>query len=59
MSQDDLVSTMQYFGLVKYWKGKHIVLKNKVCWEMLYVVRTVYVLCTYVMYVYMHYTACV
>ena len=34
VSQDDLVSKMQYFGLVKYWKGKHIVLKNKVCWEM-------------------------
>ena len=44
MSQDDLVSTMQYFGLVKYWKGKHIVLKNKVGWEMYYV--HTYSICT-------------
>ena len=28
---DDLVSTMQYYGLLKYWKGKHIVLRRKVC----------------------------
>ena len=27
---DDLVSTMQYYGLLKYWKGKHIVLRRKV-----------------------------
>ena len=27
---DDLVSTMQYYGMLKYWKGKHIVLKRKV-----------------------------
>ncbi|CAI8032974.1 Histone acetyltransferase KAT7 [Geodia barretti] len=26
---DDLVSTMQYYGLLKYWKGKHIVLRRK------------------------------
>ena len=32
---DDLVSTMQYYGLLKYWKGKHIVLRRKVC--MLYI----------------------
>ena len=30
ITQDDLVSTLQYYSLVKYWKGKHIVLKNKV-----------------------------
>ena len=27
---DDLVSTMQYYGLLKYWKGKHMVLRRKV-----------------------------
>lgn len=27
---DDLVSTLQYYGMLKYWKGKHIVLKKKV-----------------------------
>lgn len=26
---DDLVSTLQYYGMLKYWKGKHIVLKRK------------------------------
>ena len=30
---DDLVSTMQYYGLLKYWKGKHIVLRRKVCYS--------------------------
>lgn len=27
----DIVSTLQERGLMKYWKGKHIVLKKEVC----------------------------
>jgi histone acetyltransferase MYST2 len=30
VTQDDVISTLQYFSLVKYWKGKHIILKNKI-----------------------------
>lgn len=25
---NDLISTLQYIGLIKYWKGKHVILKN-------------------------------
>ncbi len=28
---NDIISTFQYIGLIKYWKGKHIILKDKVC----------------------------
>jgi histone acetyltransferase MYST2 len=27
---NDIISTLQYIGLIKYWKGKHIILKDKV-----------------------------
>ena len=27
----DIVSTLQALGMMKYWKGKHIVLKKQVC----------------------------
>ena len=30
LNSDDIVSTLQYYGLLKYWKGKHIILKRKV-----------------------------
>ncbi len=30
VNSDDIVSTLQYYGLLKYWKGKHIILKRKV-----------------------------
>ena len=26
---NDIVSTLQYIGLIKYWKGKHVILKDK------------------------------
>lgn len=26
----DIVSTLQVLGMVKYWKGKHIILKKQV-----------------------------
>jgi histone acetyltransferase MYST2 len=29
---NDIISTFQYIGLIKYWKGKHIILKDKVCY---------------------------
>lgn len=29
LNSDDIVSTLQYYGLLKYWKGKHIILKRK------------------------------
>jgi len=25
----DLISTMQFLGMLKYWKGKHLVLKKQ------------------------------
>jgi len=28
---NDIVSTLQYLGILKYWKGKHVVLRSKVC----------------------------
>jgi histone acetyltransferase MYST2 len=28
---NDIISTFQYIGMIKYWKGKHIILKDKVC----------------------------
>ena len=28
---NDIISTFQYIGLIKYWKGKHVLLKDKVC----------------------------
>ena len=27
---NDIISTFQYIGLIKYWKGKHVIIKNKV-----------------------------
>ena len=27
----DLISTLQYLGILKYWKGSHIILKREVC----------------------------
>jgi len=27
---DDIISTLQYYSLLKYWKGKHIIIKRKV-----------------------------
>ena len=27
---NDIISTLQYIGLIKYWKGKHVILKDKV-----------------------------
>lgn len=30
LSSDDIVSTLQFYSMLKYWKGKHIVLKRKV-----------------------------
>ena len=30
VAADDIVSTLQYFGLLKYWKSKHIIIKKKV-----------------------------
>lgn len=27
---NDIISTLQYIGLVKYWKGKHVILKDRV-----------------------------
>lgn len=32
ITTDDLISTLQYYGLLKYWKGKHIIIKKKVAW---------------------------
>ncbi|XP_064397134.1 histone acetyltransferase KAT7-like isoform X3 [Halichondria panicea] len=29
VNSDDIVSTLQYYGLLKYWKGKHIILLRK------------------------------
>jgi len=31
VNTDDLVSTMQRLGIIKYCKGQHIVLHDKVC----------------------------
>lgn len=31
IASSDIVSTLQERGLMKYWKGKHIVLKKQVC----------------------------
>ena len=30
MNSDDVISTLQYYSLLKYWKGNHIILKRKV-----------------------------
>lgn len=27
---NDIISTLQYIGLIKYWKGKHVILKDQV-----------------------------
>jgi len=29
VSTADLISTLQYLGMLKYWKGKHLVLKKQ------------------------------
>ena len=29
LNSDDIVSTLQFYSMLKYWKGKHIVLKRK------------------------------
>ena len=31
LNSDDVISTLQYYSLLKYWKGNHIILKRKVC----------------------------
>lgn len=28
---NDVVSTLQYLGMLKYWKGKHLILIKQVC----------------------------
>ena len=30
INADDLISSLQYYGFLKYWKGKHIIIKKKV-----------------------------
>ena len=30
ISADDLISSLQYYRVLKYWKGKHIIIKKKV-----------------------------
>ena len=30
MNANDIVSTLQALGILKYWKGKHLVLKKQV-----------------------------
>ena len=30
LNSDDVISTLQYYSLLKYWKGNHIILKRKV-----------------------------
>lgn len=32
----DIVSTLQALGMMKYWKGKHIILKRQVCFQVVY-----------------------
>ena len=34
LNVDDIISTLQFYSMLKYWKGKHIVLKNKVSLSM-------------------------
>lgn len=31
INANDIVSTLQALGMLKYWKGKHLVLKRQVC----------------------------
>ena len=31
IDSSDIVSTLQALGMMKYWKGKHIILKKQVC----------------------------
>ena len=31
LNSDDVISTLQYYSLLKYWKGNYIILKRKVC----------------------------
>lgn len=31
INANDIVSTLQALGMLKYWKGKHLVLKKQVC----------------------------
>jgi len=31
VNANDIVSTLQSLGMLKYWKGKHLVLKRQVC----------------------------
>ena len=33
IQMNDIVSTLQYMGLIKYWKGKHVFIKNQVILE--------------------------
>lgn len=30
MHANDLISTLQSLGMLKYWKGKHVILRNDV-----------------------------
>jgi len=34
---NDIISTFQYIGLIKYWKGKHVILKDKVNFLYIYI----------------------
>jgi histone acetyltransferase MYST2 len=40
INPDDLVSSLQYYGLLKYWKGKHIIVKKKVCYDLDHMIVT-------------------
>lgn len=35
----DIVSTLQALGMMKYWKGKHIILKKQVSTTLLFVLK--------------------
>lgn len=35
----DIVSTLQALGMMKYWKGKHIILKKQVSFEWQFVIK--------------------
>ena len=29
ISPNDIISTLQYMGMIKYWKGQHLILKRQ------------------------------
>lgn len=51
----DIVSTLQALGMMKYWKGKHIILKKQVCEIFIYYLLlnflSFFSLCTYMFWV--------